>query len=108
MSNLASISAFSLLGSVATFLRNYIYLSVCVAYDIEVRSYEKVGADMEWHVDDTLYDPPQIEVVLKLENTSDCVKSWKEDELRQKQIETDGNSVILLWAGGVEHSVSAS
>lgn len=33
---------------------------------------------MEWHVDDIIYqDTKQIEVVLTLENTSDCCTMWR-------------------------------
>mmetsp|Transcript_24380 Transcript_24380/g.51432 ORF Transcript_24380/g.51432 Transcript_24380/m.51432 type:complete len:390 (-) Transcript_24380:13-1182(-) len=44
---------------------------------IEVRIYEKNGAAMEWHVDDVIYHPTQIEVVLTIDNTSDCQTMWK-------------------------------
>mmetsp|Transcript_1243 Transcript_1243/g.1698 ORF Transcript_1243/g.1698 Transcript_1243/m.1698 type:complete len:258 (-) Transcript_1243:151-924(-) len=77
---------------------------------VEVRAYEKVGAGMEWHIDDVLYDPPQIEVVFTLENNSDCRTMWKENgpqHQKQKSIETDENSAILLRAGGVDHCVSS-
>lgn len=37
-----------------------------------------MGAGMEWHVDDIIYEnTKQIEVVLTLENTSDCCTMWK-------------------------------
>ena len=40
--------------------------------------YEKIGAGMGWHVDDVLYRPEaQVEVVLTLENTSDCSTMWR-------------------------------
>jgi hypothetical protein len=44
---------------------------------IEVRLYEQTGACMAWHRDDVLYDPPQIEIVYTVENTSDCATMWK-------------------------------
>ncbi len=44
---------------------------------IEVRVYEKVGAGMEWHVDDVIYCPRQVEIVMTLENTSDCCTMWR-------------------------------
>lgn len=44
---------------------------------VEVRVYEKVGAGMEWHVDDILYFPKQVEIVMTLENTSDCCTMWR-------------------------------
>jgi hypothetical protein len=73
---------------------------------VEVRVYEKKGSGMEWHVDDVLYDPPQVEVVLTLENTSDCQTVWKHRDSLNR-IETEVNSAILLQAGGVEHFVSS-
>ena len=91
---------------------------------------------MEWHVDDILYQPEQVEVVLTLENTSDCNTMWKPhdqpitppldpshcppmnvlqekihiEQHKQKynieSVQTTPNSALLLKAGGVEHKVS--
>lgn len=44
---------------------------------IEIRIYEKAGAGMGWHVDDVLYCPRQVEIVMTLENTSDCCTMWR-------------------------------
>jgi hypothetical protein len=81
---------------------------------VEMRTYEQRGAGMEWHYDDVLYEPEQVEVVLTVENNSDCVTSWEEvqsnsEEIKLKQIETQPNSAIILKAGpsGARHSVSA-
>lgn len=74
---------------------------------VQVRSYEKFGANMAWHEDDVLYDPPQVEAVLTLENTSDCVTMWKEGEQVVHSKETDPNSVLLLQAGGPLHCVTS-
>jgi hypothetical protein len=87
---------------------------------VEIRSYEQKGASMAWHVDDILCDPPQIEVVWTLENTSDCATLWKptspsgntstastgEGSCVQRQ-ETDPNSVLLLRAGQTPHCVTS-
>jgi dihydroorotase len=55
---------------------------------------------MEWHQDDILYNPtPQIEVILTISNTSDCITIWKEGEEMRNEIETKPNSVIILKAG---------
>lgn len=78
---------------------------------------------MEWHKDDALYDPEQIEVVLTIENNSDCVTKWdlpndstnndnkKGDGTNAKrvEVETDPNSAIFIKAGenGVSHFVSS-
>lgn len=77
---------------------------------------------MEWHIDDVLYEPEQIEVVLTLENDSDCCTMWKPHDLpitdgnsnerveRQsygiQSVQTTPNSALILKAGGVEHKVS--
>jgi len=62
---------------------------------------------MEWHVDDVLFDPPQVEVVFTLENTSDCRTMWKLPDGSIRTVETEKNSAILLAAGGAEHCVSS-
>jgi hypothetical protein len=73
---------------------------------VEVRSYEKEGACMAWHVDDILYDPRQIEVVWTLQNTSDCETRWKIDGATYRQ-ETDPNSALILEAGVSPHCVTS-
>ncbi|KAL3913790.1 MAG: hypothetical protein SGILL_006354, partial [Bacillariaceae sp.] len=73
---------------------------------IEMRIYEKTGASMAWHRDDVLYDPPQLEVVFTVENTSDCVTMWKVGDDLYSQ-ETHPNSLVLLRAGGPEHCVTS-
>ena len=86
---------------------------------VEIRSYERVGAGMTWHVDDALYDnPPQIEFVWTLENTSDCQTLWKSSSSSSssdkkngaiQSIETEPNAVLLLRAGenGPSHCVTS-
>jgi hypothetical protein len=44
---------------------------------VEIRVYDQVGSGMDWHVDDVIYDPPQIEVIITIENTSDCATLWE-------------------------------
>lgn len=74
---------------------------------VEVRVYEMAGSGMEWHVDDILYDPPQLECVLTVENTSDCTTQWWKNKHEMEQVSTNPNSVILLEAGRAKHSVSS-
>ena len=74
---------------------------------VELRTYEKVGAGMQWHVDDVLYNPPQLEVVWTMENNSNCQTMWRDSTDMIQTVETDANSVILLTAGGVPHCVSS-
>ena len=50
--------------------------------------YEQKGAGMEWHIDDVLYNPEQIEVVYTVDNTSDCSTLWcPRDQQQQQQCE---------------------
>ena len=77
---------------------------------VEVRIYEKEGAGMEWHVDDVLYAPSQVEVVLTMENNSDCITIWEEEgksSSKRVEAETTPNSAILIKAGGARHKVSS-
>ena len=79
---------------------------------VEVRTYEKLGASMSWHVDDQLYDIPQIEIVFTVENTSDCTTMWKPKttpEVINSQ-DTDPNSCLIIQSGvenGPEHCVTS-
>ena len=77
---------------------------------------------MEWHIDDILFQPEQIEVVLTLENTSDCWTMWRprdkpiptnnvdgcneQNKYDIQSTQTTPNSALILKAGGVEHKVS--
>lgn len=61
---------------------------------------------MDWHVDDVLYDPPQVEVVYTFENTSDCTTRWKQGDGQTILKETDRNSVLVFRAGGAPHCVT--
>jgi hypothetical protein len=54
---------------------------------------------MDWHLDDELYDPPQVEVVYTFENTSDCTTWWKQGDAQIIIKETDPNSVLIFEAG---------
>ncbi|CAB9504412.1 expressed unknown protein [Seminavis robusta] len=74
---------------------------------VEIRVYEQQGAGMSWHVDDVIYDPPQIEVVWTLENNSDCQTLWKDQHDTVKSVETEPNSAILIAAGKAPHCVTS-
>ncbi|EJK70922.1 hypothetical protein THAOC_07682 [Thalassiosira oceanica] len=80
---------------------------------VELRVYENGGSGMEWHVDDVLFDRPQVEVVFTVDNTSDCDTMWRlpgegQDSLgfEVHSVQTTPNSALVLRAGGVEHKVS--
>ena len=77
-------------------------------FPAEVRLY-KVGSSMDWHRDDLLYDQPQCEVVLTLENTSDSETQWMDETSGEIQAHwTPPNSALLVRAGptGAQHRVS--
>jgi len=73
---------------------------------------------MEWHIDDVLYTPEQIEVVYTIDNVSDCMTMWQSQEQQQslvndekqksivQSVQTTPNSAILIKAGSVMHKVS--
>ena len=70
----------------------------------------------EWHIDDVLYKPEQIEVVYTIDNISDCMTMWKSQEQQQSLVNDEKqksiiqsvqtNSAILVKAGSVMHKVS--
>ena len=76
---------------------------------------------MEWHYDDVLYNPEQIEIIFTIENNSDCVTKWDLGSKNSNnnsninsnnliEVETEANSAIILRAGskyGVPHFVSS-
>jgi len=73
---------------------------------VDLRVYEKKGAGMEWHVDDVLFEPePQVEVILTLDNDSDCKTCWIKNG-REEILETEPNSALVLLAGQVRHKVA--
>eukprot|EP00978_Attheya_sp_CCMP212_P009787 scaffold23280_cov43-Attheya_sp.AAC.3 len=73
---------------------------------VDLRVYEKKGAGMEWHVDDVLFEPePQVEVILTLDNDSDCKTCWIQNG-REEILETEPNSALVLLAGQVRHKVA--
>ena len=73
-------------------------------YPIELRVYP-VGSSMDWHVDDMLYDTPQCEMVLVLENSSDSQTEWLDASGELHAEWTPPNSALLVRAGGARHRV---
>jgi hypothetical protein len=84
---------------------------LCDGVPAELRVYQRRGAGMAWHQDDVLYDPPQVEVVFTIENTSNCETRWKkgpdDDDGEEASVETDPNSALVLAAGGPRHCVTS-
>ena len=92
-------------GSLTTLVRHLVdpsYRLETKLYPPELRTYEQKGAHMAWHVDDVLFDPPQVEVIITIENTSNVQTCWRKIEA----VQTEVNSAILLRAGVVEHCVT--
>ena len=59
---------------------------------------------MLWHKDTVLTEPPQLELVYTLENTSDSVTRWATSHLdvlncRVQEVWTAPNSALLVQAG---------
>ena len=75
-------------------------------YPMELRVY-RVGAGMDWHVDDCLFDRPQCEVVLVLENTSDSFTEFIDADGVLHSEWTPPNSALLVRAGGAKHRVQS-
>ena len=85
---------------------------------VEIRSYEKRNANMNWHIDDVLYHPiPQVEIILTILNTSNCQTMWQlggnendntdnKKEASIHSIETEPNSLLCLRAGVTSHCVT--
>jgi len=76
---------------------------------LEYREYRE-GSSMLWHKDTVLTEPPQLELVYTLENTSDSVTRWATSHLdvlncRVQEVWTAPNSALLVQAGGPVHMV---
>eukprot|EP00962_Isochrysis_galbana_P033079 scaffold10998_cov112-Isochrysis_galbana.AAC.2 len=76
-------------------------------FPAELRHYGD-GSMMDWHQDDVLYDPPQTEVILTLENSADCFTEWIGPDGERECVWTEPNSVLLVraGAGGPSHRVT--
>ena len=70
---------------------------------IDYRIYE-VGGSMDWHRDEIIETPPQIEIVFTLENKSDSTTEWF-DEKDIHSISTNPNSILITHGGGAYHRV---
>lgn len=69
---------------------------------LEFREYGE-GSSMLWHADQVLLDPPQLEFVYTLENSSDSLTRWAPSHLHVlrdeiKEVWTAPNSGLLLQA----------
>ena len=74
-------------------------------FPVELRRYP-VGSSMGWHKDEVLYDEPQLEVVLTLENTSDSQTRWERADGSVRGAWLPPNSLLLVKAEGATHGVT--
>lgn len=76
-------------------------------FPAEMRHYGS-GAQMGWHRDDMLYDPPQTEVIFTIDNSADCFTEWFCANGERDCAWSEPNSVLLVRAGsdGPSHRVT--
>jgi hypothetical protein len=75
-------------------------------FPIEYRIYPTKSPGMHCHTDTLLYDLPQYEVVLTINNTSDSFTTWYSYNNEEYKIYTKPNSLLLVKAKGNRHCVS--
>lgn len=73
-------------------------------FPIEHRIYPNGSKGMNWHVDTLLYDLPQYEGVFTVNNNSDSVTEWIDDNIKRQW--TEPNSLLLVKAQGDYHHVT--
>lgn len=82
------------------------FLVIAKEVPIDVRRYS-LKSSMDWHVDDVLYSPAQIEVIWCFRNTSNCETLYRRGDSNQIHgVRTEDNSAILIQAGGPMHAVT--
>ena len=74
-------------------------------FPMELRTYAK-SAHMPWHKDEQLYEVPQWEIILTVENTSDSVTQWRDAGGKLHERATDANSVLAVLAEAWDHRVT--
>jgi len=74
-------------------------------FPMEIRLYP-LGASMDWHVDDLMYQEPQYELVYTLDNTSDSYTEFEDSSGRVHSIWAQPNSLLVIRAAGVRHRVT--
>jgi hypothetical protein len=75
-------------------------------FPIEYRIYPTKSPGMHCHTDTLLYDLPQYEAVLTINNTSDSYTTWYSYNKEEHKIYTKPNSLLLVKAKGNRHCVS--
>uniref|UniRef100_A0A7S2BRA1 Fe2OG dioxygenase domain-containing protein n=1 Tax=Octactis speculum TaxID=3111310 RepID=A0A7S2BRA1_9STRA len=74
-------------------------------FPAELRVYQP-GAMMDWHVDESIYEVPQIELVYTVDNNSDSVTQWRLPDGTILEERTEPNSLLLVQAQGPMHQVT--
>ena len=74
-------------------------------FPVELRRYPR-GASMGWHKDESLYEEPQLECVLTLENTSDSETRWERADGTVASMWMPPNSLLVVKAEGASHGVT--
>ena len=75
-------------------------------FPIEHRFYHKESSGMRWHKDTLLYEKPQYEAIYTIDNQSNSVTQWKDDNGKTHEIWTEPNSLLVVKAQGYEHHVT--
>ena len=75
-------------------------------FPIEYRIYPTKSPGMQCHTDTLLYNLPQYEAVLTINNTSDSYTTWYSYNKEEHKIYTKPNSLLLVKAKGNRHCVS--
>jgi hypothetical protein len=75
-------------------------------FPIEYRIYPTKSPGMQCHTDTLLYNLPQYEAVLTINNTSDSYTTWYSYNNKKHKIYTKPNSLLLVKAKGNRHCVS--
>mmetsp|Transcript_17801 Transcript_17801/g.52943 ORF Transcript_17801/g.52943 Transcript_17801/m.52943 type:complete len:229 (-) Transcript_17801:22-708(-) len=74
-------------------------------FPVELRRYPR-GASMGWHKDEALYEEPQLECVLTLENSSDSETRWERADGAVASMWLPPNSLLVVRAEGASHGVT--
>ena len=73
-------------------------------FPIEHRIYPNGSKGMHWHIDTLMYDLPQYEAVFTINNNSDSVTEWLDNNIKRQW--TEPNSLLLVKAQGHYHHVT--
>ncbi len=75
-------------------------------FPIEYRIYPTNSKGMNWHSDTLLYDLPQYEAIYTINNQSDSLTKWKDENNKEYSVWTKPNSMLLVKADALKHMVT--